>query len=166
MKTTHYTSIPAVALVLLAIGACKSTDHHDRANSTAIPEASQSFGKGVARVAAVNATTVLHHPEEYAGKTVVLDGAPAAVCPKKGCWMLFNDSGRQMRVTFKDYGFFVPLDSAGRRMRMEGVLSVKTVSEADAKHYLEDQGKLDEARRLKGDQKELSFVATGVEIIN
>ena len=41
-------------------------------------------------------------------------------CEKKGCWMELAGAegiGPGMRVTFKDYGFFVPKDSRGRWAR-------------------------------------------------
>src|ERR1039457_4363964 len=60
-------------------------------------------------------------------------------------------------------GFFVPIDSAGATAVMEGVFSVKTIPEATAKHYASETpgGKHD---AIKGDQKELSLVASGVEL--
>ena len=66
-------------------------------------------------------------------------------------------------MRFKDYGFFVPTDSAGETAVLEGVFSVKTIPEATAKHYAEETpgGKPD---AIKGDQKELSFLASGVEL--
>ena len=53
-------------------------------------------------------------------------------CEKKGCWMeLAADAkGPGVRVTFKDYGFFVPLDSAGRTAKVEGVVKVAELSES------------------------------------
>ena len=46
---------------------------------------------------------------------------------------------------------------------MEGVFNVRTIPEATAKHYAEEtpSGKPD---AIKGDQKELSLVASGVEM--
>jgi len=46
---------------------------------------------------------------------------------------------------------------------MEGVFNVKTIPEAKAKHYAGETpgGKPD---AIKGDQKELSLVASGVEL--
>ena len=41
-----------------------------------------------------------------------------ACCQKKGCWMNV-DLGKdvEMRVKFKDYGFFVPFNSSGRQSK-------------------------------------------------
>lgn len=77
--------------------------------------------------------------------------------------MTLGQGTKTIRVTFKDYGFFVPKDIAGATAVVEGLFEVKTVHEATAKHYAGETpgGKPDE---IKGDQEELSFVATGVEL--
>lgn len=116
-----------------------------------------------------------------AGKPVALAAAVAAksfdapmqltatvreVCQKKGCWMILADGKTTVRVTFKDYGFFVPKDLAGRSVLVEGVLTETVISEADARHYAEDAGKPKaEIAKIKGDQRELGFEATGVRVV-
>jgi len=99
----------------------------------------------------------------YSGKTVKTEGTVSTVCQGSGCWMILKSGDQSVRVTFKDYGFFVPKDSAGATAVMEGVFNVKTIPEATAKHYAGETpgGKPD---TIKGDQKELSLVASGVEI--
>jgi hypothetical protein len=99
----------------------------------------------------------------WSGKTVKTEGTVASVCQEKGCWMTLKAGDRTVRVTFKDYGFFVPKDAAGATVVLEGVFKVKTIPEATAKHYAgETEGGKPDA--IKGDQKELSLVASGVEI--
>ncbi|MCM3876480.1 MAG: DUF4920 domain-containing protein [Thermoanaerobaculia bacterium] len=106
---------------------------------------------------------LVKNPAAWSGKTVRTDGTVSAVCQEKGCWMLLKSGDQSVRVTFKDYGFFVPKNSAGRAALLEGVFNVKTIPEAKAKHYAGETpgGKPD---AIKGDQKELSLVASGVEI--
>ena len=68
-----------------------------------------------------------------------------------------------MRVTFKDYGFFVPTDSKGMKARAEGVVEVKTLTKAQADHLEhEDGAKL--TRNADGTAREVAFVASGVEL--
>ena len=44
-----------------------------------------------------------------------LQAQVASVCQVKGCWMVLDlGGGTQARVTFKDYGFFVPMDIVGK----------------------------------------------------
>jgi hypothetical protein len=67
-----------------------------------------------------------------------------------------------VRVTFKDYGFFVPLDSKGAKVRAEGIAEVKTLSKKEADHLEEEGAKL--LRNEDGTAREVSFVASGVEL--
>jgi len=99
----------------------------------------------------------------WSGKTVKTEGTVSSVCQEKGCWMILKSGEASVRVTFKDYGFFVPKDSAGATAVLEGVFKVKTVPEATARHYAQETpgGKPD---AIKGDQQELSLVASGVEL--
>lgn len=102
-------------------------------------------------------------PDAYSGKTIQTEAPVSAVCAKKGCWMTLGEGSRPVRVTLKDYGFFVPKDIAGATAVVEGVFTVKTIPEATAKHYA-GETKGGKPAEIKGDQKELSFEATGVEI--
>ncbi|MFY0603094.1 MAG: DUF4920 domain-containing protein [Flavobacteriaceae bacterium] len=86
------------------------------------------------------------------------------VCSKKGCWMKLNlgDSTETM-VRFKDYGFFMPLDSKDREVIVEGIAKVKKTSVADLKHYAEDAGKSkEEIAKITEPKLEYTFEASGV----
>ena len=66
-------------------------------------------------------------------------------CQKKGCWMKVPISDNQeMFVRFKDYGFFVPMDSEGKEIVMEGKVKKEVISVAQLRHYAEDAGKTKE----------------------
>lgn len=67
-----------------------------------------------------------------------------------------------VRVTFKDYGFFIPLDAKGMKARAEGVAVVTTLSKAEADHLEEEGAQL--KRREDGSALEVAFVANGVEL--
>ena len=108
--------------------------------------------------------SVLEKPEAYTNAAVVVEGVIEKNCERKGCWMQLSpkagDAG--VRVTFKDYGFFVPLDAKGMKARAEGVTVIKTISKSEADHLEEEGAKL--SRNEDGTAKEVSFVATGVEL--
>jgi len=91
-------------------------------------------------------------------------GVVESVCKAAGCWMKVKTSdGQTMRVTFKDYGFFVPKDIAGKTVVFEGIAKVKITSVAMLKHYAEDGGKSkDEIAKITAPEKAIGFVATGV----
>ncbi len=106
----------------------------------------------------------LASPDDFIGKPVRLVGQIQSVCKKKGCWMRVGDDQQTVFVRFKDYAFFVPLDAAGRKVVLEGQMSIKTQSVAQVKHYLEDAGKVQEAAKVTQPRKVVSFMATGVAI--
>ena len=107
---------------------------------------------------------VMKNSDKFIGKTVIVEGQVQEVCQKKGCWMevVSGDQESSIRVTFKDYGFFVPMDSHGMIARMEGQFDVKTLSKEDADHLEAEGAKI--TRNDDGTANELAFVATGVEL--
>ncbi len=106
--------------------------------------------------------------ERYSGKTVRTEGVVSEVCQDMGCWMVLKTGDQSVRVSFKDHAFFLPKDSAGMAAVMEGVFSPKSASGGEAKHCDGEAagGKRDEAKHAeaKADPKELTFVASGVEL--
>jgi hypothetical protein len=86
------------------------------------------------------------------------------VCQKKGCWMnLVDNKGNKVRVTFKDYAFFMPKDAAGKTAIVEGVAMIDETSIADLKEYAKDAGKTKEdIDKIKEPKRELVFEASGV----
>ena len=97
-----------------------------------------------------------------------VQGVIKEVCTKKGCWMTMElAEGQEMRITFKDYGFFVPLNSKDYPVIIEGVATKKTVDVATLKHYAEDAGaSAEEIQKISSPKEEYEFVASGVKILN
>lgn len=97
---------------------------------------------------------------------VKIEGSALSSCQMKGCWMMVDLPGEQnMRVTFKDYGFFVPKDLNGERVIMEGVLKKKVNSVDELRHFAEDAGKsAEEVALITEPETTATFVAEGVLI--
>lgn len=123
-------------------------------------------GEALKGAPAVKLADLLAKPQPHDGKTVLLEGQVRKACEKKGCWMELataeDAKGPGVRVTFKDYGFFVPLDSAGSTARVEGVVKVAELSDERAKHY-EGEGAI-VPRGKDGKAREVQLVASGVEL--
>ena len=102
---------------------------------------------------------VLTKPED--GKTVLVEGVVRRACSQMGCWMELApaEGGAGVRVTFKDYGFFVPTDSAGARARVQGRIQVAQLSVAQAEHLRSEGGST-----AAGARQEVRLVASGVEL--
>ena len=97
-------------------------------------------------------------------------GKVAAVCQKKGCWMTLvsEQTGKpEMRVTFKNYAFFMPKDLSGKKVVVDGFAYVETTSVADLRHYAQDAGKSKaEIEAITKPKREMSFEAAGVLILD
>lgn len=96
---------------------------------------------------------------------VLVKGKVEKVCQAKGCWMNIKDGEKSVRVTFKNYGFFVDKKLFGKTVLAQGVFDQKEISVKDQKHYLKDEGRpQSEIDKIKEPKVEISFVATGVEL--
>ncbi len=108
--------------------------------------------------------------EQVAGKDSVqltLKGTIEKTCAKKGCWMTVQDeNGVATRITFKDYGFFVPTEGAdGKEVVFSGVAKRKITDVAILRHFAEDDGKSEEEiNAITEPKEEIEFVANGVVI--
>ena len=114
---------------------------------------------------AVTLAKLLEDPAPHQGQVRTVDGVVRQACSRKGCWMELaaaDGKGPGVRVTFKDYAFFVPTDSAGLQARVEGVVGVEVLPEAQAKHYESEGAKI--ARGPDGKAREVLLVASAVEL--
>lgn len=99
---------------------------------------------------------------------VVIKGKVVDVCKVKGCWMtLEREAGDAVRVTFKDYGFFVPKDIHDREVIMKGKGEVVITSVEDLQHFAEDEGQSEEEiAEITEPKQEYVFEAEGVVLLD
>ena len=145
--------------------------HPAKAEAPAAAPASQdgwklTRGEPLKGAKAVKLADVLAKPQAHDGKTVLVEGTVRKACERKGCWMELaadtQDKSPGVRVTFKDYGFFVPLDAAGSAAKVEGTVKVAVLEEKMAKHYASEGATV--PRGPDGKAREVQLVATGVEL--
>lgn len=112
----------------------------------------------------VKVEKALTEPAKYADKTVEVAGVIVRSCKKEGCWMEMADKegGKSVRVTFGDHAFFIPLNSAGMKVRAQGIFKTKTLSKEHVDHLINDDGAKFDNRNPDGTVTEVSFDATGV----
>ena len=96
---------------------------------------------------------------------LTLKGNIKDVCSKKGCWMTLSmPNETDMMVRFKDYGFFVPLDTSGEVI-VNGKAFFSETSIEDLRHYAEDAGASDEdIAAIVSPKVSYNFEADGVLI--
>ena len=137
-------------LFLSSVLACKNSSEKSETEIASVNQEVkyENFGD---EIQAANALSVEALNEKYEnlqpGDTLQLKfaGKVNSVCKMKGCWMKLDLPGdEEVRVTFKDYGFFVPKDIEDREVIVEGKAFLKEISVEDQKHFAEDEGKSEE----------------------
>jgi hypothetical protein len=124
----------------------------------------QSFGEAMpADSAAVSLREAIAGLGEEGQATVKVMGEVTEVCQAKGCWMILVDGDSYARITFKDYGFFVPIETSMQRSVVYGVLSEHILSGEQAEHYAQDAG-AQSTLELHGEVREYSLVASAVQL--
>ena len=102
-------------------------------------------GEEITGEGSYTATEFLEQFEEIQSLEIKLIAPIAEVCAKKGCWMVLDlGDEKSMRVTFKDYEFFVPKDAAGKKAIVQGVATMDTTDVATLQHYAQDAGESQE----------------------
>ena len=123
---------------------------------------SESFGAPLDEsIPKVSLEDLVSDGGQYTGKPVRVDARVAKVCQKKGCFFIARDGSSVMRVSFKDYGFFVPTDIGGKRVSFVGEVVARDISADEAAHYEKDLGS---AEPMVKPGKTYEIVATSVRV--
>ena len=158
-----------VLSIMFAVGftSCKSEKSNKEEVTEEIVADYESFGDKITAENTLTAEEMMAKFETLqVGDTinVKFESKIADVCSKKGCWMKLplNENNETM-VKFKDYGFFMPLDSKGKDVIVEGKAFVQITPVDELKHYAEDAGKTaEEIAKITEPKKEMAFEANGV----
>ncbi|MCR9095158.1 MAG: DUF4920 domain-containing protein [bacterium] len=142
----------AVLLTLLVAGAARALPPGD------------DFGAGITLDATQPLSQVMAEPTRHTEDAVLVRARISDVCQRKGCWTILRDEDTTVRVRFADYGFFLPKDVSGREALVEGRVTIRTMSEREARHFAEET-KGGRPEEIHGPQQEVGFVATGVRIL-
>jgi hypothetical protein len=161
------------AVGLLLIGACRTapvpSEPAPAASRTAASEReAERFGARIrGGEPGLAVRELLAKPEAFEGKSVLVNGYVRRACSRRGCWMELAEGSDEKnpgcRVTFKDYGFFVPTNSAGATARVEAKVVLASVSPSSVNH-MESEGASFANKTADGSAREVRLVATGVEL--
>ncbi|MFM9903333.1 MAG: DUF4920 domain-containing protein [Pyrinomonadaceae bacterium] len=123
-------------------------------------------GEPIGNSKKVSLNRVLKDPSKYTGKTVRIEGVVVRSCKMEGCWaeVAQDATSKGVRVKMKGHAFFIPLQSAGAKARVEGTVIVKTLSKAQVDHMIDEDGAKFDNRNADGTVTEVSFEATGIEL--
>ncbi|MBE26594.1 MAG: DUF4920 domain-containing protein [Saprospirales bacterium] len=159
MRLIHLTFLIIVMMISVS---CKNND-----KPIITDEKGQHFGEMISDVGAISFSELVIKMDQSDEVEAVVTGNVGSVCQAKGCWMNIVDSdggtSEEMFVKFKDYGFFMPLDIAGKDVIMRGKAYKEETSVDELRHYAEDEGKSDEeVAAITESIIELKFMADGV----
>lgn len=137
---------------------------------TAASTTSNQFGETITAAGAISYDELLQSLTGKDSLQTKVQATVSAVCQAKGCWMTLVSTTAdkpEMMVKFKDYGFFVPKDIAGRQVIMQGVAYREVTPVDELRHYAEDAGKsAAEIAAITQPKEELKFMASGVLLLD
>jgi len=127
-----------------------------------------SYGEKITPDKAIESTEISKLLSDKDSVHLKISGVVESICQKKGCWLKMDaGDGELMMVRFYDYGFFLPMDCAGKKIILEGNAFKSVTSVDELRHYAEDAGKSkEEIEKITEAEKQISFEATGVLLFN
>lgn len=106
--------------------------------------------------------------KELDGKKVKLRGIVTSACQPQGCWFVVRGDKPEdtVRISAKAHNIFVPKSAAGKVATVEGVITIKVLTQAMAQHFEDERDlKVGEARKtITGDVTELAIDVAGLTL--
>jgi len=123
---------------------------------------SAQYGAAISEGKPISLASAIEKLEHQASADVLVTAKVGSVCEKKGCWMALQSADDEMRVTFKDYEFFVPFNIVGKTVTVEGTLEKIQMSLEESKHMVKDGGgNPDEVTEAISEYR---MIASGIEL--
>ncbi|MBK7632468.1 MAG: DUF4920 domain-containing protein [Ignavibacteriales bacterium] len=99
----------------------------------------EKFGKDISLTEKTNISKILEMPEEFVGKTVLVEGEIIDVCAMAGCWMeLKSDAENQkVKIKVKDGDIVFPVEAKGKSALVEGIVYKIELTKEEAAEYYE-----------------------------
>lgn len=92
----------------------------------------KKFGKALTLTQATKVSEIYASPEKFNGKRVMVEGPVVDVCAEMGCWLALGSDQEFQTIRFKveDGVMVFPMSAKGMNARVEGVISVDVLTEA------------------------------------
>lgn len=154
----------------LLFSQCKSKLTTQASNANQETAAVLSFGEKIDDQGSIAFDHALEKLQGDDSLKMKISAKVTEVCQAKGCWMNVvaeNGKEKSMFVKFKDYGFFMPKDCAGKTVVMEGMAYKEVTPVDELRHYASDKGaSKEEIEKIIEPKEELKFMASGVLLYN
>ncbi|ADR21187.1 hypothetical protein MATR_11850 [Marivirga tractuosa] len=164
----------SILVLTIAFNACQQKESSEQSeevketpNVTAEAE-SDFLGASFDVENEIQLTSLISEMNSNDSVMAIVEAKVTEVCQAKGCWMKVDlPNGESMRVTFKDYGFFMPKDLSGKSVKMSGVAKIEETDVETLKHFAEDGGEsAEEIAKITEPRMDYKFVASGVMLMD
>jgi hypothetical protein len=146
MRARVLTAFASVAFACV-LGACSkgapsstSTAPSTSASASTVADG-KTFGDPISdKTPFVELDDLLKDPKTFEGRRVHTRGEVVAVCQKAGCWADLRPEGEEnvavpAHVTMHGHAFFLPKDAKSKLADVEGIVSVRELSQDEVDHF-------------------------------
>ena len=130
-----------------------------------------SYGDGISLEQSSAAADILASPDDWAGRSVRIEGTVEEVCQQKGCWIeiVAHDAEQSLRVKVDDGVIVFPASARGRHAVAQGTVEIKEMTaeqwEGWQRHLVEERGgEFDPSAVADGPYRLVQISGTGAEI--
>ena len=156
-----------LVLIILtaAFVSCNSGNEKSGSIAPPHPEREGEYGAKISDENPVTGEELIHMMNNSDSVYVTFNSEILAACQVSGCWMdLDLSNNQQIKVTFKNYDFFIPMDSKGKTATIEGIAKKEIITVDLLKHYAKDEGKSQEEIDAIT-EPEMSYIFEAVGVI-
>ncbi len=93
----------------------------------------KQYGKPLTLKETTKVSDIYSHPDKYKNQRVLVEGPIVDVCAEMGCWLAIGSDKEFETIRFKveDGVIVFPMSAKGLNARVEGVIEVNMLSEAE-----------------------------------
>ena len=126
---------------MLLVANAAAADATRLSEPVAVTDDAEIFGSPLdADARPTSLAELLDNPDDYVDTMVRVEARISQVCQKKGCFMIATAGDKAVRISFRDYSFFVPTDTGGKTVTLTGTVVERELTEKQAAHFREDAG--------------------------
>ncbi|MDZ7741547.1 MAG: DUF4920 domain-containing protein [Bacteroidota bacterium] len=153
-----------VSLLITACNQSVKEQEAEKVKNEHVQKAAGSYGELITTEDAVPVAELQEYMKDTDSVQIKLVGEIIANCQSSGCWMdLQIDENTPLKVTFRDYAYFIPLDSKGKIAYVEGFAKKELIPLETLRHYAMDEGKSkEEIAQITEPEMAYVFEASGV----
>lgn len=158
-----------ITVLAMSCSTNNDTSNTETANNEVEASVAKSavYGEDFTKEGAIDIKMLNDKLGESDSLDIKLVGTINSTCAVKGCWMkVATSESDEVRVSFKDYGFFVPKSGVEGKTAVINGYAKKVITDVETlKHFAQDAGKSqEEIDAITEPKEEISFVASGVII--